>query len=180
MLGGLTVRIDNKPAYLGYVSPNQIYAQAPDDDLTGIVSVTVTTANGTATGLFSLSCFGPSLSLFDDHYVAADVLTPDGSGAYGNGSYDLIGPIGRFSFQTRPVRSGETLLLYGVGFGPTNPSVPAVKPLPGRLPTTNPVTVTIGGKAARVLFSGIVASGLYQINEWYPKRLPGTKLSKRR
>ena len=159
MLADATVRIDNKPAYLWYVSPNQINAQVPDDSATGTVSVTVTTASGTATASVSLAGFGPSLSLFDNQYVAAEILTPDGSGTYGGGSYDLVGPIDRFAYKTRPVRPGETLALYGVGFGPTDPSVPAGQAFTGAAPTTNPVTVTIGGEAARVLFQASCLRG---------------------
>ncbi len=49
-LGGASVTINGKVAYLSYVSPNQINAQAPDDTATGAVPVLVTTANGSATG----------------------------------------------------------------------------------------------------------------------------------
>jgi len=167
-LAGTSVSIDNRSAYLWYVSPNQINLQVPDDNTTGPVNVKVTTANGSAVSSVTLSKFGPSLSLFDNQYVAAEILTPDGSGAYGGGTYDLAGPAGHFNFKTRPVRSGETLLLYGVGFGPTNPVVSAGEQYTGAAPTSNPVTVTIGGKPAAVLFSGIVAAGLYQINVTVP------------
>lgn len=167
-LAGTSVTIDYRPAYLSYVSPYQINVQVPDDSASGPVPVTVTTASGTATGSVSLSQFAPSLCLFDNQFVAAEILTPDGSGRYGSGTYDIVGPAGQFNFQTRPVKNGETLVLYGTGFGPTNPAVPAGQPFSGAAPTANSVTVTIGGKAATVLFSGIVGPGLYQINVVVP------------
>jgi len=37
----------------------------------------------------------------------------------------IEGPVGAFSYATRPVKPGEVVELYGVGFGPTNPAVPA-------------------------------------------------------
>ena len=43
-LGGTSVQINGRSAYLMYVSPTQINLQAPDDTATGTVSVTVTTA----------------------------------------------------------------------------------------------------------------------------------------
>jgi uncharacterized protein (TIGR03437 family) len=55
-------------------------------------------------------------------------------------------------------------MLYGVGFGPTTPHVPAGQVFSGAAPTTNAVTVSIGGVNAKVLFSGITEAGLYQIN----------------
>lgn len=172
-LAGTSVSINNQPAYLSYVSPNLINAQAPDDSTTGPVSVTVATAGGTASGLVSLSRFGPSLALLDSRYAVAQIATPDGSGSYGGGMYELAGPSGRFAFTTRPVKAGEILTLYGVGFGPTNPPVPAGHPFSGAAPTTNGVTVTIGGKPARVLFSGITSTGLYQLNVEVPATVAG-------
>ena len=68
---------------------------------------------------------------------------------YGGGAYDLVGPVGHFSFQTRPVKSGETLALDAVGFGPTNPPVPVGQAFAGAASTTNPVTVAIGGNQRR-------------------------------
>jgi uncharacterized protein (TIGR03437 family) len=95
-------------------------------------------------------------------------MTPDGSGAYAQGAYDLVGPNGAFAFNTRAVRVGEQLLLYGVGFGPTNPSVPTGQSFSGAAPTVYPVAVTIGGVRADVAFSGLTEAGLYQFNVTVP------------
>ena len=114
--------INNKLAYLWLVSPTQINLQAPDDTATGTVSVAVNTSIGTATSTVILAIQGPSFSLFGDgKHVAGEIATPNGTGADGGGTYDLVGPSGAFSFSTRPVKPGETLVLYGVGFGPTTP-----------------------------------------------------------
>ena len=45
-LGGTSVTINGKPAYLSLVSPGQINLQAPDDTATGAVPVVVTTSAG--------------------------------------------------------------------------------------------------------------------------------------
>jgi uncharacterized protein (TIGR03437 family) len=163
-LGGTTVTVDGKPAYLMFVSPGQINIQAPDDNATGTVPVVVTTPSGTATSTVTLSQFAPSFFRFDTRYAAGAILTSDGSGAYANGTYDLLGPSGYFTFGTRPATAGDTLELYGVGFGPTNPPVPAGHSFTGAAPVSNPVTVTIGGVSAQVLFAGITSAGLYQLN----------------
>ncbi len=175
-LGGTSVKIDNKPAYLWLVSPTQINLQAPDDSATGIVNVVVTTPAGTTTSTVTLAPYGPSFSLLPaSNYAAAVILTPDGSGAYGGGSYDLAGPVGQFAFSTRPAKAGETVEFYGVGFGPTSPVVAAGKAYTGSAPTTNPVTVTIGGATAKVLFAGITESGVYQLNVVMPSVASGVQ-----
>lgn len=167
-LGGATVVIDGNQAYLWYVSPTQINAQVPDDTNTGAVNVVVNSTTGIATSTVVLGVVGPALNLFDSKYPAAVIPTPSGSGAYGGGAYDLLGPTGHFAFNTRPVKTGEVLELFGVGFGPTNPQVPAGKIVTGSAPTINPVSVSIGGVPASVQFAGIVAAGQYQINVVVP------------
>ncbi len=166
-LGGTSVMIDNKPAYLWVASPTQLNLQVPDDSTTGLVSVAVTTGSGTATSTVTLSPYGPSFSLLGDgKHVAGEIATPDGSGAYG--SYDLVGPANTFSYNTRPVKAGETLTLFGVGFGPTTTHVPAGQAFVGAYSTSTPVTITIGGVNAVVSFAGISEAGLYQINLTVP------------
>ncbi len=168
-LGGTSVTVDGKPAFLWYVSPTQIKLQAPDVTITDPVNVTVTTVSGTATSTVTLAAYGPSFSLLGDgRHVAAEIATPTGTGVYGNGTHDLLGPSNTFSYNTRPVKAGETLVLYGVGFGPTTPHVPAGQPFSGAAPTNSKVTITIGGVPANVAFSGIAEAGLCQINLTVP------------
>ena len=168
-LGGTSVTVDNKPAFLWYVSPTQINLQAPDDTAAGPVNVVVSTASGTATSTVMLAAYGPSFSLLGDgKHVAAEIPTPNGTGAYDGGLYDLVGPSNTFSYSTRPVKAGETLVLYGVGFGPTTPHLPAGQAFTGAAPTTSPVTVTIGGVPAVAAWAGITEAGLYQINLTVP------------
>jgi uncharacterized protein (TIGR03437 family) len=167
-LGGATVVIDGNEAYLSYVSPTQINAQVPDDTNTGPVNVVVDSTTGIATSTVVLAAVGPSLNRFDVKYPAAVIPTPNGGGAYGGGTYDLLGPLGHFTFNTRPVKPGEVLELFGVGFGPTNPPVPAGKLVTAPAQTLNPVSVSIAGIQANVLYAGIVAAGQYQINVLIP------------
>jgi uncharacterized protein (TIGR03437 family) len=63
---------------------------------------------------------------------------------------------------------GEVIELYGTGFGPTAPAVDPSKVFSGAAPTSTPVSVTIGGQPAKVLFAGLSGAGLYQINVVVP------------
>jgi uncharacterized protein (TIGR03437 family) len=168
-----SVTIDGIAAYLWFANPSQLNLMVPADAKTGPVSVVVTTPNGTASSTVTLAAQGPSLSLLgDNRHIIGEIPSANGTGAYGGGTYDLVGPSGAFSFVTRPVKRGEPLVLYGVGFGPTTPTVTPGQVFSGAAPTVNKVTVSIGGVQAPVVFSGVVEAGLYQINVTVPTNAP--------
>jgi uncharacterized protein (TIGR03437 family) len=129
------------------------------------VSVVVTTPNGTAASTVTLGEFGPSFSLLDGKHVAGIILRSDGSGAYGGGIYDIVGPTGTsLGYPTVAAKAGDTLELFGVGFGPTNPVVPAGQVYSGAAATTNSVQLLINNVTVLPAFSGITSAGLYQLN----------------
>ena len=171
-LGGVSVTIDGKAAYLWYVSPTQINLQVPDDTATGSVPVIVNTARGMATTTVTLARFAPSFNLLDTKHIAGIIIRSDGSGAYGGGTYDIIGPTGSsLGYPTVAAKAGDTVELFGVGFGPTNPAVPAGAAYVGSAPTTNPVTLRIGSTSLSPSFAGETSAGLYQLNVTIPSAL---------
>ena len=172
LLGGTSVTIDGKAAYLWYISPGQINLQAADDTASGPVSVVVTTAAGSATSTVTLGQFGPSFNLLDGKHVAGIILRSDGSGAFGGGTYDILGPTGTsLGYKTVAAKAGDVLELFGVGFGPTNPTVQAGKAYSGAAATTNPVSLSINNITVTPSFSGLTSAGLYQINVTLPAAL---------
>jgi uncharacterized protein (TIGR03437 family) len=171
-LGGTSVTINGNAAYLSSVSPGQINLQAPSDTATGTVPVVVTTGGGTVTSAVTLAQFAPSFNLLDTKHVAGIILRSDGSGAYGGGTYDIIGPTGvSIGYPTVAVKAGDTVELFGTGFGPTTPSAQAGEKFTGAAPTNAPVTVTINGVSVTPLFAGLSGAGLYQINVTIPTGL---------
>ena len=171
-LGATSVTIDNRPAYLWYVSPGQINLQAPDDTAAGTVNVVVTTAGGTATSSVTLAPVAPSFLLLDAKHVTGIIARTDGSGAYGGGTYDIIGPTGSsLGYATVAARAGDVIELFAVGLGPTKPPVLAGQPFSGAAATTNPVKLIMNGVSVAPAFAGISEAGLYQINVTVPAGL---------
>jgi uncharacterized protein (TIGR03437 family) len=171
-LGGTSVTIDGKPAYLWYVSPSQINLQAPDDTARGPVNVMVTTAGGSVISTVILGEFGPSFNLLDGKHVAGIILRSDGSGAYGGGTYDIVGPTGTsLGYKTVAAKSGDLLELFGIGFGPTSPPVLAGQLYSGAAATANPVSLSINNVTINPSFAGLTSTGLYQLNVTLPAGL---------
>jgi uncharacterized protein (TIGR03437 family) len=171
-LAGTSVTIDGKPAYLSYVSPTQINVQAPVDSATGSVSVVVTAGFGTSASNVTLAPVAPSFFLLDAKHVAGIILRSDGAGAYGGGTYDIIGPTGTtLGYRTVAAKAGDAVELFGNGFGPTNPAVPAGQVFSGAAATTNSVTLQINNGSVTPAFAGLSGAGLYQINLTIPPGL---------
>ncbi|HXJ42999.1 MAG TPA: choice-of-anchor V domain-containing protein, partial [Bryobacteraceae bacterium] len=168
-LGGTSVSVNGKDAYLWFVSAGQINAQAPDDTATGSVPFVVKTANGTSTGTVTLGTVGPSfLLLGDGKHATGIIVTTNGSGTQGGGAYDLLGPTSAGA-GFRPAKKGEPVAIYAVGLGPTNPVVPSGKIFASAASLVNSPTVNLGGVPVTVDFAGIVGAGLYQINFTVPQ-----------
>jgi uncharacterized protein (TIGR03437 family) len=171
-LGGTSVTINGKSAYLWFVSPTQINLQSPNDTATGTVPVVVQTASGTATSTVTLAQFAPSFLLLDAKHVTGIILRSGGSGAYGGGSYDIIGPTGTsLGYPTVAAKAGDTVELFGVGFGPTSPAVPPGQVFSGAAATTNAVRLLINNVSVAPSFAGLTGAGLYQINLTVPSGL---------
>ncbi|MEO8125718.1 MAG: hypothetical protein ABJF23_22820 [Bryobacteraceae bacterium] len=162
-LGGVSVQINGKAAFLQYVSPGQVNVLAPADAATGSVAVTVKNATGTSnSATATMASVLPGLSVLSNYVraIRSDGTIINGTGAAESG-YTTSAAAG----------PGDTLSLYGTGFGATSSSLADGLVFTGAYPTTNPVTVTIGGVAAPVLFAGLVGPGLYQINVTIPSAL---------
>jgi uncharacterized protein (TIGR03437 family) len=164
-LGGTSVTIDGKPAYPSYVSPWQVNVQVPDDSATGAVPVVVTTPGGTATSTVNLAPVAPSLPLLDSQHVAAILLRS-------NGAYNIVGPTGSsLGYPTIAAKVGDSVSLFALGLGPTNPPEPAGEPFSGAAPATDTVTLLINNVSVPVSFAGLSSAGLYQLNFTIPSGL---------
>src|SRR5262249_40188751 len=98
-----------QPAFVYFISPTQLNILTPPDAISGTVAVQVTNGaaksnviNSPATGL------SEAFFTFDATHVTATHL--DGS---------LIGPTTLYPGYSTPAKPGETIIVYGNGFGPT-------------------------------------------------------------
>jgi uncharacterized protein (TIGR03437 family) len=171
-LGGASVTINGKAAYLSYASPGQINVQAPADTATGPVPVVVITPAGVAKSTATLAAFSPEFFLLDGTHVAGIILRSNGTGTYGGGTYDIIGPTGTsLGYPTVAAKAGDSVALFGTGFGPTNPAVSPGQPFSGAAPTVNSVKVKINSVNVMPGFAGLSGAGLYQFNLLVPSGL---------
>ncbi len=160
-LGGVSVQIDGKAAFVDYVSASQINVLAPDDATTGSVLVAVTNAAGTSAAIAAVS--QPLLpGLFTLSNYAAAVRPSDGAIINGTGA-----AVSGYT-TAAAAKAGDVLELYGTGFGPATGAPATGTVFSGAYPTVNAVAVTIAGVSAFVSFAGLVGPGLYQINLTVP------------
>ncbi len=161
-LDSVGVTINGKPAYVYYISPSQINVLTPPDALTGSVNIQVT-VSGAQSNVFTVPASTVTPSFFvlqGGPYIAA---------THANGS--LLGPTTLYPGASTPAKPGETIVLYGNGFGPTaNPVAVGSAIQSGSLAQLP--SVTIGGTPAAVQFAGLVSAGLYQFNVVVPANAP--------
>jgi uncharacterized protein (TIGR03437 family) len=159
-LQGVSVSINGLRGYIYYLSPTQINVLAPDDPTLGPVPVTVTIGQQTSNSLtLQKSQFAPSLFTIDNGKYAAALSL----------SYVLIGSPGLLpGVTTMPAQPGETIVIYGTGFGPANPPLPTAQLVTTPSLVANTVQMTMGGVTAPVTYAGLVGPGLYQFNVTVP------------
>ena len=167
-LGGVRVLVNGQAVPLFFTSTGQINFQMPFETSQGVALVQVE-RDGQAGNTVSVgvTSFAPRMLLLNGFYGVA--VNQDGTFAVPTS----LGVGGH------PAHPGDTIVIYAIGFGSTNPFVPtgiaapSVEPL-ARVPT--PITVLFGNrlfnaaKPSTPLFVGLTPGfvGLYQINVTIP------------
>ena len=164
VLDTVTATVNGRSAYIGYISPTQVNILTSPDALQGAVQVLIS-SGGVNSAPFTVQAqpIAPAFFVFaGSPFVAAE---------HTNGSY--LGSPSLYPGVTTPAKPGETVALFGSGFGPTSPPVVAGSLVQsGILPT--PPVIVIGGIAATVQFAGLVPSvpGEFQFNVVVPLGVP--------
>jgi uncharacterized protein (TIGR03437 family) len=160
-LDGVSVTINGKSAFIYYISPTQVNILTPPDAISGAVPVQLT-IGGVKSNVVNNQALAlsPAFFTFDATHVTA--THADGS---------LIGPTTLYPGYSTPAKPGETIIVYGNGFGTT--TVPLVSGGVSQSGTlTGSLVVGIGGYPAQVPFAGLVAPGEFQFNIVVPSSVP--------
>jgi uncharacterized protein (TIGR03437 family) len=172
-LGGSAILLAGQSAPLLYASNGQVNALVP-------YGINVNTAQQLVVSVGSSISVPQSVTLAA---AAPGVFTKDGSGS---GQGIIVGvdanQVQTLADTNSPVSPGEAVIIYCTGLGEVDPAVPtgAAAPLSPLSHTVNPVSVTIGGVPAQVLFAGLTPgfAGLYQVNALVPAGVtPGSQVS---
>lgn len=171
-LNGISVKINGKSAYVDYVSSGQVNVQVPEDNAVGPVKLVVTNPGGDSNAVtVQKSAIGPALLAPDSfnvggkQYVVA--VFQDGTGAF-VGRTNLISGV-----KFRPAKAGEIVAVYGIGFGPVTPDIPAGVVANQENSLRTKPTFRFGQTAAELSYYGLAPGlmGLYQFNLKIPSGL---------
>ena len=155
-LDNVSVTINGQPAFVYYVSPTQINAQAPAGLQPGWVTASVT-YNGVSTGniLTHAVLNAPgALTYLAGGNTFAVATAPDGT-VIGDPS---VTPGTRFAAP------GLTVVMYASGLAVSAAGVAA----PPAINLTSATQVKIGAVPASISFAGLISPGLFQINAVVP------------
>lgn len=168
-LDGTSVTIGGRPAFVDYVSPTQVNAQVPSNVGTGPQPVIVIagkvasnpymiTVNAEQPGLLAPSTFQMS----GQQYVGA---------LFSDGVTYVLPPGVIAGVPSRRAQPGDNITLYGVGFGPVIPDIPAGQTVGKYNALALPFQLNFGQAQANVTYAGLApgAAGLYQFNVTVPK-----------
>lgn len=167
-LDGVSVTVNGRPAFIYYISPNQININTPEDAATGPVTIQVKTPLGVSNSVVvNRARLSPTLQTVPQfliggkQYVVA--LTPDFTTYIGR-----PGMLAGVNFA--PAKPGDTVSIYALGCGPTSPPTQAGVVAAQASAISSPFRLRIGGQQANVSFAGIVGGtiGLYQFNVVIP------------
>jgi uncharacterized protein (TIGR03437 family) len=172
-VSGVQVMVNGTPAPMYYASYGQLAFQMPYETPLG-TAVVQAVSNGTPSNKVSVQVGtrAPRLLLIGVGTYGA-IVNQDGSIPMPTGSFPGV--------STHPAKVGDTLTLYAIGLGPTNPAVATGQAAPSSEPLARLTSVPtvnfgggIGGTQVTPFFAGLTPTyaGLYQLNVTIPENVP--------
>jgi uncharacterized protein (TIGR03437 family) len=153
----VSVTVGGQSAYVYYISAGQINFIVPEVPA-GTQPVVVTNSAGSSPPVnATVNTFGPAFFPWPDSQVVA--TRQDFTYAVKNGTFAGL--------TTTPAKPGDTIILWGTGFGPTNPAPGQGEETPSNATysTDTLPTVTIDNVSATVYGAALAPgfAGLYQV-----------------
>jgi uncharacterized protein (TIGR03437 family) len=167
-VGGTTVTVAGQPAYIDYVSPGQVNVQVPTGITAGAQPLVVTTAGGSSTPYTILvntvepGVLAPTAFFVNGHQNVVALLS---------NTLTYILPVSVAGAATTRAKPGQSITMYGIGFGTVNPSISAGQVVAPLNSLTNSLQITFAGVPATVTYGGLAPGyvGLYQFNVTVPQ-----------
>ncbi|MBZ5611550.1 MAG: FG-GAP-like repeat-containing protein [Acidobacteriia bacterium] len=167
--GGVSVTIGGVPAFLYYVSATQLNVISPDNLPSPGSAQVVVTNNGIPSqpATAQIQPFAPAFFPWPGGYAVA--TDPNFQFRVKAGTFPGV--------STAPAAPGDVLILWGTGFGPSSPQVPAGHQAPAdqTYNIATPVHVKIGGVDATVYGAAFASgfAGLIQVAVQVPNLSDG-------
>jgi uncharacterized protein (TIGR03437 family) len=167
-LGSLSLLVNGRPVPLLAVTPWQINAQLPQTLAPGTATFQVSYAGGAVSQSLSAEIQSTSPENFAYPFTQGPLYYMQAAAFHAGTAIaaDL----------NHPASAGETLEIYGLGLGLTDPVVDAGVPSPASPPARARQTpfLQIGGVDATVTFAGLAPgiAGVYQVNAVVPAGVP--------
>ena len=159
---GVTVTINGQSTFITYISPVQINLVTPVEfPMSGSVTVAVSNNSLTSATLnISAQPLAPALFL-NGTYAAA---------LHANNT--VVGPTTLVPNNSTPAAPGETIVLFGTGFGVTTPAAVSGGVVSTAAPLPLTPAILFDNVPGEVVFAGLIATGVYQFNVIVPSGLP--------
>ena len=173
-LAGTKVTIGGQPAFIAYAGPGQVNALVPSNVGTGPQQVTVTTAIGTSSP-FTVTVNPTAAGMLAPGYL--NIGGVQYVGALFSDYQTFVAPPGVIpGYVSRRAKPGDVIVIFGIGFGPVTPNIPAGQIYSGnsQLATAPPLQIFFGSTPATLQYSGLAPSlvGVYQLNVVVPNIAP--------
>jgi uncharacterized protein (TIGR03437 family) len=167
-LDGTKVTVGGQAAFIDYISPTQVNAQVPSNVATGSQPLIVTSAAGaSAASTITVNQQQPGLLAPSSFIVGGKQYVV---ALFSDGVTYVLPPGAIAGIPSRRAQPGDNITLYGVGFGPVTPNIPAGQIVEQSNTLTGVLHVLFGQTQAVVGYDGLApnAIGLYQFNVVVP------------
>jgi uncharacterized protein (TIGR03437 family) len=167
-LDGTSVKIGGQAAFIDYISPGQVNAQVPSTVGTGTQPVVVTAPAGVS------AAYSITVNLIQPGLLAPPSFVINGqqnvAALFSDGTTYVLPPGSIAGVASKRAQPGEIITLYGIGFGPVTPDLPAGQIVNETNSLALPAQFLFASTDATASYSGLApaAVGLYQFNLTVP------------